>query len=89
VPAHSYRVTVVFDYSVQYDDPPENEDRDYFVDDDYLHDALMDNFDTVDLEFTTEHPVYDGDGDEVDDETLTLQVNCDNVREIEVQKVED
>lgn len=71
-----YRVTVVFDYS-----------SDVEVDEDELHDALMENFDTVDLEFQFEAAKFAEDGTEIPGETETVNVNCDTVREIEVVKL--
>jgi hypothetical protein len=70
---HDWRVTIVFDYT-----------SDDEIDSDVLHDAIMDSFDTVDLEFSTEVTVYDEDTGDETDETRTVNVNCDNVREIEV-----
>lgn len=77
-----YRVTVVLDYTAQWDDGEDEPDVDY------LHDAIMDSFDSVDLEFDTEHPKYDEDGDEIEDETYGVNMNCDNVREVTVDKVQ-
>ena len=70
-----YTVTVVIDYST-----------DKLVDEDVLHDAIKDNFDTVDLEFTTEAPTYDENDEELE-ETETIAVNADNIRSVEVVKV--
>lgn len=80
MPTRDLRVTVVLDYTIQWDDDTEEPDLDY------IHDAIVDNFDTVDLEQTTNHPMYDEDGDETD-ETFEISMNCDNVREIEVTDV--
>ena len=80
MPTADYRVTIVLDYSAEWDN------KDVEPDEDYLHDAIMDSFDTVDLEFTTEHPVYDEDGEETD-ETETMTLNADNIREVEVIKL--
>jgi len=77
----NYRVTTVADYTVTWDDDAVEEG--WVPDDDYLHDAIMDNYDTVDLEFTTEHPLFDEDGDETD-ETLSVTLNADAIREVEV-----
>ena len=82
MPTADYRVTIVFDYSAEWDDD-KNE-----PDDDYLHDAIIDSFDTIDLEFETEHPMYDEEsGDELDD-TFTVTVNCDNLRDVDVLKLD-
>lgn len=77
-----YRVTIIFDYSVEPDDPKHE------IDDDELHDAIMDSFDTVDLEGTYEATVFDENGDEVEGETTSVNYNCDNVREVNVEKLE-
>lgn len=82
MPTADYRVTIVLDYSAEW------EDGDIEPDEDFLHDAIMDSFDTVDLEFTTEHPVYDEDGEETD-ETETMTLNADNIREVEVVKLRE
>ena len=76
-----YRVTVILDYTAQWDDGEEEPDVDY------LHDAITDSFDTVDLEFDTNHPIFDDDGDETED-TYEVNVNCDNVREVTVERVQ-
>lgn len=81
MPSADYRVTIVFDYTAQWDDGNEPPDLDY------LHDAIRDSFDNIDLEFDTEAPVYDEDGDETDD-TYTVNVNADNLREVEVIQVD-
>ena len=81
MPSTDYRVTIVFDYSASWDD----DDKE--VDEDYLHDAIIDSFDTIDLEFDTEHPMYDDEsGDELDD-TFTVTVNCDNLRDVDVERL--
>lgn len=72
-----WRVTITFYYATDED-----------IDEDYLHDAIVDSFDTIDLEFDTEVPLYDEKGDETG-ETRTVNVNCDNVRDVEVTKVGD
>jgi hypothetical protein len=75
-----YRVTVVFDYTATWDDDDQE------VDEDYLHDAIMDSYDTVDLEVDTEHPKYDKSGDEIEGETFTVNLNADNIRDVVVEK---
>jgi hypothetical protein len=74
-----FKVTIEADYSVE-------ADNDEDIDEDFLHDAIRDNFDTIDLEFDAEHPMYDEDGDETDD-TFTIHVNGDNIRRIDVVSV--
>ncbi len=82
----SYRVTTVADYKVTWDDRPD--DPTWTPDDDVLHDAIMDNYDTVDLEFTAEHPLYDWDGDEID-EMASYNANAYNICEVEVIVLDD
>lgn len=72
-----YTVTIGFDYTTDED-----------VDADELHDAIRESFDTIDLEFDTEVTVFDDDGNEVVGQTRSINVNCDNLRNIEVVKVE-
>jgi uncharacterized protein YxeA len=81
--AFDYRVTIVFDYTAE---PETGDEGD--VDEDELHDAIMDSFDTVDLEGSYEATAYDAEGDETDDK-FTVNFNCDNVREVRVEKLND
>jgi hypothetical protein len=71
-----YKVTIVFDYSTDKD-----------VDEDELHDAIRESFDTIDLEFTFEAAMFDENDVELDDETMTVNVNADALRRVEVEKV--
>jgi hypothetical protein len=71
-----YRVTIVFDYTAS-----EN------IDEDELHDAIRESFDTIDLEFDTEVATFDENDVEVPDVTMTVNVNCDSVREINVERM--
>jgi hypothetical protein len=73
-----YRVTIVFDYSTDVDD----------VDEDELHDAIMESFDTIDLEFTSNFLKYDENGDELEDDFEVVTVNCDNLRDVTIEKLE-
>lgn len=73
-----YRITIVFDYTAE---------GEIEIDDDELHDAIVDSFDNVDLEGSYEAIVYDEDGDETDDR-VTVTFNCDNLRECEVLKLD-
>ena len=72
-----YRVTIVFDYSTDVDD----------VDEDELHDAIMESFDTIDLEFTSNFLKYDENGDELEDDFEVVTVNCDNLRDVTIEKL--
>lgn len=81
MPTADYRVTIVFDYTASWDEGEDDPDVDY------LSDAITDSFDNIDLEFDTDIPKYDEDGEETD-ETYTVNVNCDNVREVSVVKLE-
>jgi len=81
MPTADYRVTIVFDYTATWDDDDQE------VDEDYLHDAIVDSYDNIDLEFDTEHPKYDESGDEIEDETFTVNMNADNLRQVDVEKV--
>jgi hypothetical protein len=72
-----YRVTIVFDYSTDVDD----------VDEDELHDAIMESFDTIDLEFTSNFLKYDENGDELEDDFTVVTVNCDNLRDVTIEKL--
>jgi len=76
-----YRVTVVLDYTADTDDGSE-------IDLDELHDAIMESFDTVDLEFTSNFIKYDENNDEIEDEFIVVSANCDNVRDVTVEKLE-
>lgn len=73
-----YRVTIVFDYSTDVDD----------VDEDELHDAIVESFDTIDLEFTSNFIKYAADGTELEDDFEVVTVNCDNLRDVTVEKLE-
>jgi hypothetical protein len=75
-----YRVTIIFDYTAENEHGTE-------VDEDELHDAIVDHYDIVDLEGTYEATVYDENGDETD-ERETVNFNCDNVRDVTVEKLE-
>lgn len=77
-----YRVTIVFDYTAE---AAGGED----IDEDELHDAIMESFDTVDLEFTSNFYKYDENSGEVLDlEFIVVHANADNVREITIVKLE-
>lgn len=81
MPTADYRVTVVFDYTATWDDDQDEPDEDY------IHDAIVDSYDTVDLEVDTEVPVFNAAGDEVEGETYTVNLNADNVRDVIVEKM--
>lgn len=86
MPSADYRVTVVFDYTAEWDEVKGDEES-WKPDEDFLHDAIVDSYDTIDLEFTTEHPLYDENGDEkVEMHPVTL--NADNIREVEITELD-
>jgi hypothetical protein len=76
VAEQEYRVTIVFDYTAS-----EN------LDEDELHDGIRESFDTIDLEFDMEVATFDENDVEVPDVTMTVTVNCDTVRDINVERM--
>jgi len=82
MPTADYRVTVVLDYTAQWDDD------DQAVDTDVLHDLLVDAFDSIDLEANVDHVIYDDAGDETE-RVFAINLICDNVRELDVVELKD
>lgn len=80
MPTRDLRVNVVLDYTMSWDDDT------YEPDIDQIHDIIVDALDAVDLEFSGEGTRYDEDDEEIE-ETEAINLNCDNVREVEVTDV--